>query len=92
MKTNLEKITTTSKVLFDAVPIKEIESIKGSGIVQHPFFTSIYNFRPDTKELVDLRNPEHASYFRESMFEKRKTSYVVCFSKFSLEDDLVQIC
>lgn len=40
--TNIKAIRDTSMALFDAVPIREPKGLKGMGIVQHPFVSTIF--------------------------------------------------
>lgn len=65
MKTDLDAIKETSKLLFDAVPIEESDF----GIVIHPFVSSAYNINPQTGKMIDLQKPEELKVYKEKLFE-----------------------
>lgn len=65
MKTDLDAIKETTKLLFDAVPIEESDF----GIVVHPFVSSAYSFNPKTGKMIDLREPEELKSYKEKLFE-----------------------
>ena len=57
-ETNIKAIRDTSMALFDAVQIREPEGLKGMGIVQHPFVSTI--FWTDRKgNTISFLDPSH---------------------------------
>lgn len=65
MKTNLEAIKETTKLLFDAVPIEEGDF----GIVIHPFVNMAVTCDPRTGEIIDLRKKDELAKFKKQFFE-----------------------
>ncbi|BAL84748.1 hypothetical protein SELR_pSRC400970 (plasmid) [Selenomonas ruminantium subsp. lactilytica TAM6421] len=69
MKTNLEEIRHTTKLLFNAVPIEENKALPGLGICSHPFTTSTISMNPQTGEVLDLTTPDGYKVYRKFMME-----------------------
>ena len=73
MITDIDNIKKVSKWMFDAFHIKEVEELKGLGIVCHPYTNSMAGMSLDNK-LLDLRKSEDVNKFRESIFHIIDTS------------------
>lgn len=60
---SIEKIRDISMGLYDVVPIRECTSLKGLGLVQHPYVNSMIWY--DGEELKDLNSKKNAYECRE---------------------------
>ena len=69
METNLEAVKDMSKLLFEAVPIEEVQQLKGLGIVQHPFVNSTHTINPQTGKMIDLRVSDQLQEYKEGFFK-----------------------
>ena len=69
METNLEAVKDMSKLLFEAVPIEEVQQLKGLGIVQHPFVNSTHTINPQTGKMIDLRVSDQLQEYKEEFFK-----------------------
>ena len=70
-ETDIKAIRDISMAMYDAVPIKEVQELKGMGIVQHPFLSSLYWMDRDGKTIsfLDPANIEKCrGTYREAIY------------------------
>lgn len=75
-ETDIKAIRDISMALYDAVPIKEVQELKGMGIVQHPFISSLYLMDRDRK-IISFLNPAKIEKCRDTYREAIYTGDVM---------------